>query len=352
MKYNLRFLVRFIMNLFLPVYKRLDEEVASLTDTIFFDDYQLDVYSLAIGDLLIRCVIEIEAISKELYIRLGGNAQPLDKMGKQRDLYFDTDCISLLVDKWNIDKKKLQITNTNMYFSKELSVITPLYKSHKRGTSGSQWKRAYQSFKHFRSKSIKKATIGNLINALGALYILNLYYSEESFWEDKPIKGLREYSIDSKIFSPFVFDATNITFGDITNSNSVNSEKNMPLDDCVYVKRLTDTAFRTGHEEFCKFEIRTILKVKQSKEYEEYRKKHPEIEKMSVPELIHLLGGRFIPIYAQDIRALFDALKSTIVNKEVSLNMNEPFYPELTKEEYLKTEGGKQYLSEIVKSLM
>ena len=35
----------------------------------------------------------------------------------------------------------------------------------------------------------------------------------------------------------------------------------------------------------------------------------------------------------------------------ISLNMNEPFYPELTKDEYLKTDGGKQYISDIVKSL-
>lgn len=340
------------MNLFLPVYKRLDEEVAALTDTIFFDDSQLDVYSLAIGDLLIRCVIEIESISKELYLRLGGIEKPLDNDGKHRDLYFDTDCISLIVDKWNIDKKKLQITNTNMYFSNEKCVIKPLHKAHKRGSSGSQWKRAYQSFKHYRSKSIKTATLWNLINALGALYILNLYFSEESFWEENPIKGLREYTVDSKIFTPFVFDATNISFGDITNSNSVNVGNNMPIDDCIYVKRLTDTAFRTCHEEFCKFEIRTVLKIKQSNEYEEYRRLHPEVEKMTMPELVTLLGGRFIPIYAQDARVLFDALKSTFVNKEISLNTNDPLYPELSKEEYLKTEGGKQYISEIVKTLM
>ena len=339
------------MNLFLPVYKRLDEEVVSLTDTIFCDDDQLDVYSLAIGDLLIRCAIEIEAISKELYLRLGGNEKLLDDSGRSRDLYFDTDCISLLVEKWSIDKKKLLINNTNMYFSKEKSVIVPLHKAHKRGSSGCQWKRAYQSFKHYRSKSVKKATLGNLINALGALYILNLYYSEESFWEEKPIKGLREYTIDSKIFSPFVFDATNISFGDITNTQSVNSDNNMPIDDCVYIKRLTDTAFRTCHEEFCKFEIRTVLKIKQSKEYEEYIKTRPEAEKMSMPELVPLLGGRFIPIYAQDIRVLFDAIKSTIVNKEVLLNKNDTLYPELTKEAYLKTESGKQYISDIARSL-
>lgn len=58
------------MNLFLPVYKRLEEDIVRLVDTIFFDDKQLSTYSLAVGDILIRCVIEIEAISKELYLNL------------------------------------------------------------------------------------------------------------------------------------------------------------------------------------------------------------------------------------------------------------------------------------------
>ena len=102
------------MNLFLPVYKRLEDDVIKLSDSIFFDDDQLGVYSLAVGDLLIRCVIEVEAISKELYLGLGGAEHPLDDEGKERVLYFDTDCIQLLVDKWGVDKKKIQKSNSNM----------------------------------------------------------------------------------------------------------------------------------------------------------------------------------------------------------------------------------------------
>ncbi len=72
------------MNLFLPVYKRLEEDVIKLSDSIFFDDDQLEVYSLAIGDLLIRCVVEVEAISKELYLGLGGAEHPVDDEGNER----------------------------------------------------------------------------------------------------------------------------------------------------------------------------------------------------------------------------------------------------------------------------
>ena len=86
------------MNMFMPVYKQLEREVISLTNSILFNDFQKNVYSIALGNLLLRCVVEIEAISKELYCRLGGNPNPVDtetveagKAGKERNLYFDTD---------------------------------------------------------------------------------------------------------------------------------------------------------------------------------------------------------------------------------------------------------------------
>ena len=73
------------MNLYLPVYKRLEDEVISLTQNIFFDDDQLSTYSLSIADIIIRCSIEIEAIAKELYVQLGwgfrknGTSVPLQR---------------------------------------------------------------------------------------------------------------------------------------------------------------------------------------------------------------------------------------------------------------------------------
>ena len=61
-----------------------------------------------IADLIVRCAVEIESISKELYKNLGGNMSPIDKERKPRDLYFDTDCLNLLEQHWTLSKKKLQ----------------------------------------------------------------------------------------------------------------------------------------------------------------------------------------------------------------------------------------------------
>ena len=57
-----------------------------------------------IADLIVRCSNEIEALSKELYCTLGGNMTPTDDQGNPRDLYFDTDCLDFLEQKWNLSK--------------------------------------------------------------------------------------------------------------------------------------------------------------------------------------------------------------------------------------------------------
>ena len=129
-----------------------------------------------IAEIIVRCSIEIEAISKELYYVNGGNMEPVNSSGKPRNIYFDTDCLNFLDQKWNLSKKQITVSAVNFHFSNEnYKIITPLHKSHIHGTNGSEWKQAYQAIKHDRSNSIKKANIENMINALGALYILNLY---------------------------------------------------------------------------------------------------------------------------------------------------------------------------------
>ena len=51
-------------NHYWPMFKNLEEEVIELTKYVQFTDDQLGVYSIHIADLLVRCAMEIEAISK------------------------------------------------------------------------------------------------------------------------------------------------------------------------------------------------------------------------------------------------------------------------------------------------
>lgn len=166
------------MNLYWPVYLKLEKEVLSIADAIHFSDDQITVYSIQIADLIVRCAVEIEALSKELYKSLGGNMEPEDGAGNKRDLYFDTDCMALINSRWHLDKKSITITAPTMYFEKNMK-LTPLAKSDKRG--GAKWNKAYQALKHNRYENLKKATVGNLLLSLGALYILNIYYKNENY---------------------------------------------------------------------------------------------------------------------------------------------------------------------------
>lgn len=170
------------INLFWPVYKNLEKAFLQLADYIHFADDQTKVYSMHISDLIVRCSIEIEAISKELYFNIGGNPSPVDDKGNSRDLYFDTDCLDLLEKQLKLSKKRVIVTASTFYFSDETNrILAPLHKENKRGTSGSKWKQAYQAVKHNRKSSLKMASIENLLHAMGALYILNLYYRNDTF---------------------------------------------------------------------------------------------------------------------------------------------------------------------------
>lgn len=61
------------MNLYWAIYEGLEEEVLNIADNVLFDDKRLSVYSIKLGNLIVRCSVEIEALSKELYHTLGEN---------------------------------------------------------------------------------------------------------------------------------------------------------------------------------------------------------------------------------------------------------------------------------------
>ena len=116
--------------LYWQVYKNLEREFLALADTIHINDSQQEVYSMKIADLLIRTVIEIEAIAKELYLANGG------AVVSDEEMYFDTVCMNHLNTLWNLDAKVVMVVSPNIYFEKdENKILRPLHKAHKRGTS-------------------------------------------------------------------------------------------------------------------------------------------------------------------------------------------------------------------------
>ena len=224
-------------NFYWSVYKNLERELIELSNQIHFDDKQLSIYSVKISELLIRCVVEIESISKDLFLNIGGEV-PTDG-----DLYFDTDCIQLLEENWLLSKKKVIISAQNFYFLKEENkILTPLKNANKRGTSSSHWKRAYQAVKHNRVLNLKRGNIKNLLRALAALYVLNLYFKDNEFDLQKDSQALDfNESLGSEIFSIKI----HIQSG--TNSSGIYNKK-PDFDECIYFTRTTEETAKIFYE--------------------------------------------------------------------------------------------------------
>lgn len=210
-------------NLYWPVYQNLEKEFLSICDIIHIDDSQLNVYSMKIAELLIRTVVEIESLAKNLYFSNGGS-KPDDK-----DLYFDTDCMAHLVDIWDIDKKVVLVSSPNIFLTEDENLIlTPLHKSNKRGTSSADWCKAYQAVKHNRVRELKRGNLKHFLRALAALYILNLYFKDETVNFIMPGKDqFQDFSFGSQIFS--VLKPNNISSfsGDGTYPKGADFEKHI-----------------------------------------------------------------------------------------------------------------------------
>ena len=198
-------------DIFWQTYLNLEKEVIEVSRYIFITDEitvrkdgaettqaydaQLNTFSPHLADLLVRCCVQIEAISKELYHANGGTKPRGDKT-----LFFDEDCLKLIDMKWATHNKRVLVVAPFFNLTKdENRVLRPLKEAHKR--SGTYWEKAYQAVKHDRFASLKYGNVKAVLHALAALYLLNVYYRNESWVV--PYKDLRktDYSLNSSIFA-------------------------------------------------------------------------------------------------------------------------------------------------------
>lgn len=282
-------------NLYWPVYKNLEKEFLVLADYIHISDDQIGIYSMHIADLIIRCAVEIEAISKELYNSVGGDMYPTDRNGNRRDLYFDTDCLDLLEQKWHICKKEITISAVNLFLTVEKNrVLAPLHKANKRGSSGSKWKQAYQAIKHDRKNSLRSANIENLLKALGSLFILNLYYQEEQAKTERVFLSDRDFDsrAGSEIFSAHCCHATGLTIGYNMDDSCINPPLSKEeIERSIYIIKYTEKSYREMHKNFC-----SDIKITEQRFYSspiiaKFLTEHPEYINKSINETCLAAGG-------------------------------------------------------------
>lgn len=288
-------------NLFWQVYLNLESEVLELSKYIFFTDtkpHQLETYSTHIADLLVRVCVEIEAISKELYYDNGGT-----KTRGSNDIYFDTDCIALLYQSWGLGTKTVKLVASTFNLTKdENKVLTPLSNAHKR--SKTYWAKAYQAVKHDRYNSLHFGNIKALLHAMGALFLLNIYYRDVKLHAKYLEFHKLDMSFGSKVFTLEVPHQNNVT-GIINGENY--KGKILKSTKSPYIAKYTDAACKQIMEARQKYldDINTYWKsqpeltepefIQQMIEANEREKKHPPSRVIPFWELCQYRVNKKIP---------------------------------------------------------
>ena len=96
-------------NYFFPVYKNIENEVRDLSYSIHISDDNVDVYSLRIADIIIRCSIELESIAKSIYRKNTGCADIKENS--------NGDIIRWLDANFQISQKAVSIVSDNIYIT-------------------------------------------------------------------------------------------------------------------------------------------------------------------------------------------------------------------------------------------
>lgn len=214
-------------NIYWPVYKNIESELVDLTYDIHIDDNQINVYSSKISDLILRSATEIESIAKELYDKNGGP--------KKANLLFDKDCIKYLNQIWKLEDKLVIVSSASCFQSAK--IIKPFIKREQnfRDKLTYSWNNAYQHLKHNRYQSLHFGSLKYLFDILAALFILNLYFKDETY--EITQKSTVPENMGSEIFSIKIhkwrsYDAQGV-YG-----------KNEDFDECIYLTKRTDESLK------------------------------------------------------------------------------------------------------------
>lgn len=212
-------------NIFWSVYKQIEFDFENVLSNIHLDDKQFDVYSSKIASLLLATCSEIESISKELYLLNNG------KKNDRNKIFYDHDALKLLNRLFLIEKKEIYISSRNCYLKNRY--LKPFEKNTLKNDSGEEktfkWNHAYQNIKHDKIENLKLGNFENLITAIGALYLLNIYFQDNNLYvgKDQHLTNV-DLSFNSSLFNVTVHKEPEIT---------IQSEylRGKNFHDCVYL---------------------------------------------------------------------------------------------------------------------
>lgn len=172
-------------NLFWPIYKQLEKEFKDLSYYIAINKKQLKTYSIKIADLILRTVSECENIASTICKR--ENIKFKDKNGHIRKVVRFDEYIERLNSTFKLERKNISLDyiNVDSYtFDWKLRPFRKeLLKVNGKDKYIIPWYNAYNKIKHDRTKNFKLANLENLINSLAALFLLNIYFKNQVFYD-------------------------------------------------------------------------------------------------------------------------------------------------------------------------
>lgn len=150
-------------------YKNLEKELITYAELIYIDDDQKTVYSMRIAELILRTAAGIESLCKDLYATLGCTSAQGTRFN------YDKPCIQEFNRRWDIDKKIVEINHPFIRFrNREIAPFTNAVARTINNPDANIWKSAYNDIKHNFMNKLKSANIQAFIEALAALYLLNI----------------------------------------------------------------------------------------------------------------------------------------------------------------------------------
>lgn len=195
-------------------YTEIESRIIEISRNIEFDDlnFNNNVHSVVIANLILQCAANIESIAKDIYLNNFANT------GEVRNkLHYDYDCVVRIIDEWQL-KERIVICCLVPDGCSENNRIYEPFNNHKKMKEWSNikvpvwdWNEAYQAIKHDYVNSIPhNATLHNLIEIAATFYILILYYEDINIYPDVRLTGYwidtSGTHLDCKLFSPLIYD--------------------------------------------------------------------------------------------------------------------------------------------------
>ncbi len=150
----------------------------------------------------------------------------------KKKIQYDYDALEHLNNSWKLENKIVIISHFNSFM--KTNEIKPFEKNENSTFNGNMtysWNNSYQNLKHNRATSLHFGNIKYMFDIMAALFVLNLYYKDESFSYNDGSKTTNfAVNMGSDIFSIKLHKS--VGFGE--------EIKNIDFDECVYLLRYTN----------------------------------------------------------------------------------------------------------------